>query len=165
MKDLRKNRPRINTVLQNIFNKYGEQSLQFLLLENCDTEELSRLEAHYINIFGRYCINMAPVSDSFKGSKEYREKHSEIMKDYFSKNPDKVEKQKQSARKFWDSERSIETRKSKAEKMKGMKHSDEAKKKISEALKGKNKISKRAGTKHTEETKQKMRDAWIKRKG
>lgn len=47
-----------NKWLQNIYNKYGVSSLQFLPIENCSINLLDEREQFYIDLFKNYSVNL-----------------------------------------------------------------------------------------------------------
>lgn len=146
-----------NQYLQRLFNKYGEESLSFEILEECEVEKLIEREQAWIDKEGfDNLINLCPTAGNTLGrvhSEETRGKISENHADVSGKNnPQWGMRGEKSA--AW-----------------GRKHSEEAKRKISEAGKGREpwckgkkrpKHSERMsgennhfyGKKHTEESRQ-----------
>jgi len=75
--DLRKNKHK-NIKLQVHFNKYGEQDLQFTVLEGCTKELLIQREQYYIDTLNPW-FNICMVANSSLGvkrSKQTKEKYS-----------------------------------------------------------------------------------------
>lgn len=70
-----------NQYLQNAWNKYTEISFICYVLEYCDEENLSKLEEHYINLFGNY--NIIKDIIRLKMTDETKRKHSETKKRMF----------------------------------------------------------------------------------
>lgn len=110
-----------NSIMQNAWNKHGEQSFRVEIVEHVSEEKLIEVEQKYLNeYFGKpNCMNVAKdASASARGitrTTEQRKKISEALK---GKSP------------------SPETRRKISESLKGGKHSAERSKKISESLKG-----------------------------
>lgn len=168
LKDLRKNR-HYNSKLQNAWNKYGEESFIFDILEVVeDKTKLLDVEQFWINFSNcaKIGYNINPTAHSRLGavcspetrekignssrgrfvSEETRRKISEIHKG--REDSDETRKKKSTSLK--KSEKAIAHRKRMTEGRKGTKLSEETKKKISESLKGR-KIS--------EATKQKISES------
>lgn len=127
-----KNHP--NRHLQNIFNKFGQDSLSFNLLKYCEIDKLIQTEQYYIDNT-KNLVNICKIAGSSLGvrrSKEQREFISQMHK----------------GNKYWL----------------GRKHTPETKAKMSQSKKGivpslesRLKMSKsQTGKKHSEETKTKM---------
>ena len=55
-RDLRKNR-HINDILQNSWNKYGEQNFVFIIIEHCDKTQLRTIEQKYLDLYKPYIKN------------------------------------------------------------------------------------------------------------
>ena len=78
-----KRRAHRNTHLQRIFDKYGEESFSFAILEECEPEELIIREQHWID---RYpfdkLINICPTAGSTLGSRHTEEVRRKISKNH-----------------------------------------------------------------------------------
>jgi hypothetical protein len=61
-----RNNKHINKHLQNLWNKYGEQSFSFLIIEKCSKELLCEREQYYLNLFidTEACINISRSSNN-----------------------------------------------------------------------------------------------------
>lgn len=139
-----------NTHLQRSFNKYGEKSFKFEIIDSANSsKELNQLEKNYIIQAGfpneKLCYNLMSGGGS-KGicSLKTRKKMSESHKGtHTGKNN------------YWyGKHRSVETCEKISKANKGKKRSEKIRKKMSESQKGKN--NNRYGKHHTEETSKKM---------
>jgi group I intron endonuclease len=110
---LRKN-DHANRHMQNAWNKYGEQSFRFSIVEECEPQRCLEVEQRYIaQFFGaENCMNLSPTAQNTLGVK-YSEESRRKLSECHSK------------RVMKDS-----TRKLHSERMKSFKHSDEGKAKI-----------------------------------
>lgn len=143
VKELNNNR-HYNTYLQASWNKYKEDNFQFLVIEECSSDELNEKEIYWINYYGgsdnTNLFNLAEGGSGGAMNSEVRLKMSESIRKSKIDNP---------TRNFGESngmykkQHTLESR----EKMsialkgrvpwnKGLKHSEETKVKISEKLKG-----------------------------
>jgi len=142
-----------NKHLQNMWNKYGESSFKFQILEYWPIEKLTEREQHYMDIYRPtgMCVNIAQYADaSSRGrviSEESRRKMSEASKSRTHsaetrRKMSEIQKNRSDETRQKISEahkgkiHSAETRRKIGEKSKGRIHSDETRHKISEALKG-----------------------------
>lgn len=139
-----------NQYLQNAWNKYGEDSFKFSIIEKCSEDQLIEREQYWIDKLN-VCnhekgYNLRPLAASNLGVKFTKETKRKISASNMGKKRslETIQKQKLAltGRKL-----SKEHKKKISESGKGRKHSEETKQKISKSHKGK-KISK--------ETKQKM---------
>ena len=126
-----------NKYLQASWNKHGENSFEFIIVETCNKEKLIEREQFWIN--NLKCIapegyNANPVAGSRLGTKHTKETLLKLKGKVMS------EKQKKQISEFHT----------------GRKHTEEQKLKIKLGNLGK---------KNTEEAKANMRAAWVKRKG
>lgn len=136
-----------NTHLQNAWNKYGESSITFHVLENC--ENFMDRESYYTNLIGtEYRLNMAAISDKLPISEESRNNmriaHQKVLTNSYK---NKI------SRTLMGHHVSEETRKKISEALKGRKkppRNQEYRNNISKSQKGK------LMPKLSEETKQKL---------
>lgn len=129
IQDLRKNNHRSGR-LQNHYNKYGEEDLEFTVLIGCAKEELIDHEQYFIDMYRPY-FNMNPNARNRLGAKftEETKRKMSLLKKGLHLSPE-------------------------TEFKKGVKHTEEMREKRSKALKGINTWSK--GCKLSEETKAKI---------
>jgi len=89
--NLRNNRHE-NNYLQQAWNKYGEESFEFLILEEVNDENRIQREIHYLNetkCYERdigYNFDKNPIDKSGKNNPFYGKKHSEEIKSVMKKN-------------------------------------------------------------------------------
>lgn len=158
-----------NNHLQNAWNKYGEKSFVFSVLELCENSRLVEREQYWIDYYGginsKNTYNFREAGSNGSMSEETLKIMSENTK-RLRQNPDWVAKNAQAIRDSWTPERrqymselksgttwtdkQRQGRKYYDELRRGCPRSDETKKKISQAL---------LGHKVSEETKQKLREA------
>lgn len=158
-----------NNHLQNAWNKYGEKSFVFSVLELCENSRLVEREQYWIDYYGginsKNTYNFREAGSKGSMSEETLKIMSENTK-RLRQNPDWVAKNAQAIRDSWTPERrqymselksgttwtdkQRQSRKYYDELRRGCPRSDETKKKISQAL---------LGHKVSEETKQKLREA------
>lgn len=131
----------VNTYLQNSWDKYGEQSFTFLLLEECLPVELLELEQKYLplectkeELERQGFFNICPIAGNTLGTKFSEESRARISRKLLGNN----------RRAGKSPSRETQERINLAKK--GFKHSEESKQKISNKIKGR---------KESEETKQK----------
>lgn len=141
-----------NKYLQNAFNKYGEESFKFEIVEIIDnTKRLIKKEQYYIDKLSPE-YNMCPIAGNCLGrkhSEKFKRKLSEFMKEWWT--PERRQKRSKSFR----GEKNPNY---------GKPMSEEQKRKISKAQLGKTLTEehkrklrvKSLGRKHTEEAKKKM---------
>lgn len=144
-----------NTKLQHSFNKYGEKSFEFIILEKCSKDILIEKEQYYIDTIKPY-YNLNPVAGNRLGtrhSKETREKMSKDRKGLIPWNKGKktgpLTKEHRKKVVAAGKKALIAYNKSKA----GKHLTDEHKQKVSKAL---------TGRKFTEEHKRKLSEARIR---
>ena len=66
-----------NSKLQNYYNKYGSDDLQYMVIQECDKEELLKLEQHYIDTLNPY-FNICKIAGSSLGLKRSDETKKKI---------------------------------------------------------------------------------------
>ncbi len=70
-----------NCKLQNYFNKYGEESLKFIVIEYCDKENLIKREQYFIDLYNP-SFNIARTAGATYGLKPWlNRKHTQETKD------------------------------------------------------------------------------------
>ena len=79
--DLIKNRHH-NHYLQNIFNKYGKDSIFFIICEECPPQDLIKIEQRYLDEgkFDSFCVNYSFSADRTSITEETRKKISLSLK-------------------------------------------------------------------------------------
>lgn len=118
-----------NKHLQNAWNKYGEYSFEFTILEETtDKDALLNIEQVYINNSSNELFNIRKIAESNLGlrhTSETKSKMSKKRKDWIEKNPEFISDLKNNMKGntngFKKGERSA---------FKGKKHSDETKEKL-----------------------------------
>lgn len=130
-----------NSYLQNAYNKYGIDSFEFKILEECDQDIIDEREQYYIDLYKSLNRNFGYNLDS---GGNHNKKHSK----------ETIEK---ISRSNLGKKRSLETRERNRQANLGKKLTEEHKRKLSENN-GKSMLSK----KFTEETKRKMSESKIK---
>lgn len=132
-----------NTHLQAAWDKYGEQSFAFYILELCDVESLSERETFYINSLSSFenGYNMTQGGEGTRGhhhTEEHKNKMRELFKGrVFSDETLKRMSEAGKGREQKQTESRIAGYKVVAEKLKGRPFSEEHRKRLSEAHKGK----------------------------
>ena len=154
LRNLRANK-HVNAHLQSAWNKYGEHSFLFNILEYCNIDELDDIERYYINIWNltnsQYGYNVESGGNLNKTlSTETKRKLSEAHKGKTLSKEIRKKISKNNARYWQGKTHSEETKKKISETQKGKTFSEETRKKMSESRKGK---------KLSEETKKKMSEA------
>jgi len=177
-----------NILLQRSWNKYGESSFVFFLLEKCEKNCLIEEEQYWMDFYNSYNpykgYNINPTAGSRLGSK-HTDDSKKLMSDYRKSDmywwrgrkhsPETIEKLKESKRgdknPFYGKHLTEEHKRKVGDGVKGKDpwnkgksncYSEETINKISNSLKGdKNPFYKKH---HSEETIRKMKDAWIRRK-
>lgn len=131
-----------NDYLQKSWNKYGEDTFKFTLLEECSIDDLDEKETYYINLYNTlnrdYGYNLktggqlggAIVSDYV------RNKMSKAIKKSYQNNEYLSEEHRKMALKQWSNPEIKAKILGENNGMYGKHHSEEARKKISEARKG-----------------------------
>lgn len=101
-----------NQHLQNAWNKYGEENFEFVILEECTTNELNELEYKWMLIYDSiengYNIRLDPCSNrGLKWSNSQREKMNKIYKThpYFVNRP--MDSQIIALRAAWEGHRKL----------------------------------------------------------
>ena len=133
-----------NRHLQNSWNKHGEDSFTFEVLEYCGKERLIEREQFYIDN-EKPAYNISPTAGSSLGVKHTDEAKRKIS-----------EANKGEKHAFYGKHHTDETKRKMSETNKGKVFSDETKRKISEANKGN---QNRLGVKLTDDTKRKISEA------
>lgn len=138
-----------NSHLQHAWNKYGESSFKFQLLEYCDVDKLNKREQHFLDIYMKkgICYNIAkdataPARGAIR-SIESRLKMSASQK----KRPPMTE----------ETRLKFSARRGENHPMFGKSHSEESRRKMSESKKGIPSWNK--GIPHSPETKRKLSEA------
>lgn len=147
-----------NKYLQSTWNKYGEESLKFYVLEYSNVEKLDELEIYYINLYNTtnrekgYNMKTGGQNGGSHYTEESRKKMSESQKKYLS-NPDNIERLRKQSLDMWKNQEYKQKRCGENHHLYGKHHSEETKKKLSAANKGR--ISKPV----SDETKEKISKA------
>lgn len=132
-----------NDYLQNSYNKYGKENFQFIIIEYCDREFLTKREQYYLDILKpNYNLTTSVIGTiGYTHTKENKNLMSKIKKEQYKNGLQVWNKNKK-----WD---------------------DNTKNKISKSLKGKYAGAKHSmyGKKHTEANKKLMVEASYRRKG
>lgn len=133
---LRKNE-HTNRHMQNAWNKHGEKSFRFLIVEQCEPEECVVLEQRYISQFfgSENCMNLSPTAQSTLGVK-FSEESRRKLSDCHSKRVIKDSTRKLHSERMKSFRHSEDSKARIAESNRRRKLSDETKKKISEKNKG-----------------------------
>lgn len=134
-----------NEHLQRAWDKYGEHSFSFYVIELCDKSSLSEREIHYISSLGTYDngYNMTLGGEGTRGffhTDEYKEHMRELFtgRTFSDETLQKMSDAKRGKPAPYKSEEAkIAAHKKTAEKLKGRKFTDEHRKKLSKAKKGK----------------------------
>lgn len=164
-----------NDYLQHAWNKYGEVSFEFIILEYCSKEELNDKESfwikHYDSVNSNNGYNLTSGGDSdyfvsqstrnklserFSGKKHpmYGRKHSLESREKMSRNSNPP---KGHLSPWWGRHHTLETRRKISEKAKNRRHSEETKMKMSVSHQGeKNHFY---GKKHSLESRKKMSES------
>ena len=92
-----KNNKHVNKYLQNLWNKYGEENFEFLILETCDRQHICDREQYYLDLFigTDKCVNISKSSNNNTSSSTLEtrlkisasnkgKKHSESVKKLLS---------------------------------------------------------------------------------
>lgn len=131
-----------NDYLQKSWNKYGEENFKFYVLEYCNIDELDKKEVYYINLYDSlnktvgYNMKHGGQNGGSFVSEEVRKKMSNSIKKFYEDNPHIKELRSINALRQWSN---LETKKKiigENNGMYGKHHTEEAKKKVSEANKG-----------------------------
>lgn len=164
-----------NSHFQRAWDKYGEDSFTFSILEICNISDLSNREIHYITLLETFkCgYNMTMGGEGTRGYRHTDEYKAHMSEIYKGRNFSPETRLKMSLAKKGkapaQTENFISGRKIAVEKLKGRKFSDEHKKHLSEAKKGcipwnkgkhlSSEYSPTYGKHLSEETKKKIGDA------
>lgn len=174
-----------NSHIQNSWNKNGENSFRFWLIEECEKEILSKKEIYYIQFFntkitgynnsdGGEGISNPTLETRVKMSKsQIGRKHSEETKIKISENnigkhtctkenKEKISSSNKGNKYFLGKRHTKEAKKKMSDAKKGKIMSQEFKDKISKIVKGR--PSKKKGIPISDETKQKISDFWKRKK-
>lgn len=147
---LRKNKHH-SVKLQRSWNKNGEQSFTFEVLEIVTDGDLTEHEQWWMNYYNS-CengYNIAPIAASQKGAKrsaEFRQKMSELRKQWFKDNPQHKNVLANFVKEHGYTEEQLERKNKKTGRI-GSKLSEETKEKIRQSV---------TGFRHTDEAKRKM---------
>lgn len=130
-----------NEYLQNAWNKYGENTFEFYVLEYCSKENLDEKEKYYISL---YNSTNRDLGYNLQSGGQFSNTHSEESRKKISisnkkayLNPDRVKIQSINAYKQWGNPNIKEKIMGQNNGMYGKHHTEEAKKKMSEKKKGK----------------------------
>jgi group I intron endonuclease len=139
-----------NPHLQNIYNKYGLNSLIFSVMEFCSKEDTLSVEQNYLDTFSNTpnCINVKIDACGGEISEEAKIRKSQSLKNYYSQPEKKLIGNKNP---FFGKKHSETTKNLISQKNSGKKRTEEYKKERSEWMKA------RKGKHHSEEHKQKLR--------
>lgn len=163
--------------LQRAWDKHGENSFKFNVLEYCEKEKLLEREQYWMDYFQSYKFengyNLAPKAGNTLGVKFNEESRKKLsLACIKAKNtPEFKEKARLGSlgnKNMLGKKHSEETKRKISEKAKGIKKrlgcklSEESRKKMSDSLKGRKGWNK--GKKLTEEHKLKFKEGWVKRK-
>lgn len=138
-----------NRCLQEDWNKYGESSFSFCLLESCSKDELDGRESFYIS---QLKANEKDIGynftsggkQGFKHNPELLKLESKIHKQKYEDNPELREQRRVNALKQWSNPEIKAKHMGENNGMYGKTHTEEARRKISEKAKGR--ISQRRKT-------------------
>lgn len=131
-----------NEHLQRSWNKYGEKSFKFQVLENCSLEQLNEREQHYLDVYMAkgICYNMSPDAITTRGyhhSEETRRKIGEASRNRTDETRYKLSMAHKGNKSRTGQTNSPETRRKISESNRGKIVPPEVRRKISEAHKGK----------------------------
>lgn len=169
---LRKNE-HANRHMQNAWNKYGEESFTFSIVEQCEPQKCLKAEQRYIDQFfgSENCMNLSPTAQNTLGVK-YSEESRRKLSECHSKRVMKESTRKLHSERMKSFKHSEEGKAKIAASNRRRKLSDETKKKISEKNRGhvmsaesraKMSLAKR-GRKKSPETRARMVEAQRRRK-
>ena len=169
LNELRKHK-HSNLYLQNAFDKYGEDSFEFTILEECEKEQANDREIFWLNNFGGFessnNYNLCQAGGAKGISEETREKlRSRIMSEETRR---KISESRKGIKLNLTDERRRQISESNRQRFTGKKHTEESKRKMSETLKARAKNHScwgMTGKHHSEETKKKISESESKTKG
>lgn len=169
LNELRKHK-HSNLYLQNAFDKYGEDSFEFTILEECEKEQANNREIFWLNNFGGFessnNYNLCQAGGAKGISEETREKlRSRIMSEETRR---KISESRKGIKLNLTDERRRQISESNRQRFTGKKHTEESKRKMSETLKARAKNHPcwgMTGKHHSEETKKKISESESKTKG
>lgn len=134
-----RNNKHINKHLQNMWNKYGEQSFQFLIIENCQQTHLIEREQYYLDLYinDKNCVNISKSSNNNTSSSNIETRKKISASNMGKKHTDEAKLSMSKARKRMRlSHQTIQKIKEARKKQKMLKCSDKTKEKISKANSG-----------------------------
>jgi group I intron endonuclease len=134
-----------NPKLQSAWNKYGEAEFEFVVLEQCEADNLTEREQSYMDESSHFNVNMVAEASPMLGRNHSEESRVQMSKAHKGKTLSEETKAKISAA----GKRKIVTEETRV-KLRSRRHTEEAKARIGAALKGRV---------FSEETKDKMRKA------
>ena len=132
-----------NDYLQKAWDKYGEKDFKFYILECCDDNSLDEKEIYYINLHNTldrshgYNLKSGGQNGGSQVSIYVRKKQSEALKQAYKDNDDLKNKRKNDALQQWSNPEIKEKILGENNGMYGKTHTEEARRKMSEAQKGK----------------------------
>ena len=131
-----------NDYLQHSWNKYGENNFEFYILEYCNSDKLDEMEIYYIELYDTlnhangYNLKSGGQDNGVQATEYVKEKISKALKKSYSENEEIKEKRRQDALSQWANPEIKAKILGKNNGMYGKTHSKEARRKISEAQKG-----------------------------
>lgn len=140
---LLRNNSHFNPKLQNAFNKYGEENLEFVILEKCNKDELDDKEIKYINRYNttNNGYNICEGGEGSLGRTLSGETKQKISNANTGRKQDEVAKKRKSEimKELWETaeyRKKMKQRPKPKPWNKGRRHTEEEKKHLSEKLKG-----------------------------
>jgi len=73
-----------NLILQNHYNKYGRDDLQFSILLSCDKEDLLKIEQYFLDSYKTY-FNICKIAGNHLGIKYSKESRERCSKSHIGK--------------------------------------------------------------------------------
>lgn len=155
-----------NDYLQKSWDKYGEDSFVFDVIEECPKEILIEREQYWIDLYnvtnravGYNILEHAGSRSGFKHKEETKKKISESLRGKMSDKNNPMYGRTGSKSPNFGKPMSEETKRKLSEAKTGRKLTEEHKKKISKAVSGKNNPMYGVYLKHSKETRKKMSDS------